>query len=235
MSNESIIIEKRLQNLNLDRFEFAAQSVRQLKRALPSRMICDVGAGDERLRFPIEAEGMEWRGFDLAPMNARIVRWDLDEESPVAAKGAGMVLLLEVIEHLRNPGVALRHLAEILPVGGRLLITTPNPRWSRSRLHALRTGFLACFTQRDLDLNAHVFPVWPHVLVQLLRESGFTVDSYVTLDGATVWPGRPLTLRYPLRFIHAVLNKWIERRDLSACGMSYGMIARRNSGSSARC
>src|ERR1043166_9811111 len=82
MSNESIIIEKRLQNLNLDRFEFAAQSVRQVKRAMPSRMICDVGAGDERLRFPIEAEGVEWGGFDLPQLTRRIGRGGLEEESP---------------------------------------------------------------------------------------------------------------------------------------------------------
>ena len=138
-----------------------------------------------------------------------------------------MVLLLDVIEHLHNPGTALRHIAEVTAGNGYLLVTTPNPRWGRSRIHAFHSGFLACFTQDDLDLNNHLFPVWPHVLVNLLELYGFEIEQYVLLDGPTCWPDFSLSLRYPLQVAHAALNKILEWHDPTACGMSYAVLARR--------
>lgn len=134
--------------------------------------------------------------------------------------------MLDVIEHLVNPGMALANVFEALAPNGMLVLTTPNPRWSRTRLHALLTGYLSNFTLSDLELNHHVFPAWPHILMQMLRSVGFEVEEYVTLDGRTAWPGRPLTLRYPLRCLHASVSMMIERLDPSASGMSYGLIAR---------
>ena len=213
--------------LDLDRYEYAAARLGTLRQSLSPQLVFDVGAGDGSMRSHLNAIDLPWRAFDRAPANPDVVEWNLDEPCPLSESPAGMVLLLEVIEHLTNPGLALRNLANILPRGGRLLITTPNPRWSRSRLQALRTGFLTCFTQDDLDRNFHIFPVWPHVLERLLVEAGFDVEEYCTLDGATKWPQAMGGISFPLRVVHAALNKWIERIDPSACGMSYGILARR--------
>jgi hypothetical protein len=135
------------------------------------------------------------------------------------------VLCLDVIEHLANPGLALDHVAATMAPGATLLVTTPNPRWSRSRLWALHSGYPACFTQRDLDLNGHVFPVWPHVLERMLVEREFAIAEYVTLDGATTWPGAPYSLRYPVRCAVAATMMVLESRDATARGMSYGVVA----------
>ena len=130
-----------------------------------------------------------------------------------------------MIEHLANPGIALDHIAATMAPGAALLITTPNPRWSRSRLWALQSGYPACFTQGDLDSNGHVFPVWPHILERMLTDRGFEIAEYVTLDGATTWPGTPYSLRYPVRCAVAATMMVLERRDPTACGMSYGVVA----------
>jgi SAM-dependent methyltransferase len=137
-----------------------------------------------------------------------------------------LVLLLDVIEHLVNPGLALANIAQVLPPNGQLVITTPNPRWSRSRLWALLHGTLSCFTQQDLDSNGHVFPVWPHILEKMLHDSGFEIVEYVTLDGRTAWPRGPFSVRYPLRCLVTLAMMAIEKSDRSACGMSYGIVAR---------
>ena len=213
--------------LSLDRYQFAAQSAASLAAQLPAPVVYDIGAGQGQMRAPVEAAGLAWRGFDLVPTSPQIRPWNLDEPCPESQPAAGLVLLLEVIEHLRNPGLGLKHVAATLLPQGRLIVSTPNPNWSRSRLHALRTGFPSCFTQADLDLNGHVFPVWPHILEKMLAEVGLGVEAYSTLDGRMQWPGRPLSLRYPLRLAHAAVNKWIERSDPTACGMSYAMIARK--------
>jgi hypothetical protein len=59
----------------------------------------------------------------------------------------------------------------------------------------------------------------------MLTERGFTIAEYVTLDGTTTWPGAPFSLRYPVRCAVAAMTMVLERRDPTACGMSYGVVA----------
>lgn len=174
----------------------------------------------------VEALGCHWHGLDRTPSSSFIATWDLTDPCPIDGAGAGVVLLLDVIEHLVNPGLALTNIARVLRPGGRLILTAPNPRWSRSRIHAVLHGYPTCFSRSDLDENGHVFTPWPHVLVKMLRDAGLELEEYVTLDGRTGWPGTPITYRYPLRLNHALGCALIERLDPSACGMSYGMVAR---------
>lgn len=121
----------------------------------------------------------------------------------------------------------MQHLSDTLLPGGFLILTVPNPRWSRSRYYALAHGNLACFTQLDLDLNHHVFTPWPHIVENLLSDIGFSVEDYVTLDGSTKLPKGIHNVYYPMRYMFALLNLAIEHRDPTSCGMSYGIIARK--------
>jgi SAM-dependent methyltransferase len=220
--------------VTLDRYAFTPGQVRELQPSLPAPVVYDVGAGLAPMRAPMEALGLAWHGFDLVPSAPGIRAWDLDHPCPAPGAAAGLALMLDVLEHLRNPGLGLRHVADVLLPGGCLLLTTPNPRWSRSRLEAVRTGFPSCFTPADLELNGHVFPAWPHIVERLLGEAGLRVETYVALDGRTAWPDHPFSFRFPFRAAHAAMNKWIERRDPTACGMSYALIARKAAGSPAR-
>ncbi len=214
-------------NLNLSRYAYAEDMARRRFSAANAKTIFDVGAGDGIMRRPLEAAGFTWLGFDIAARDG-IGRWDLGNPCPVQDKAADLVLWLDVIEHLANPGIALDHIAATMATGATLLVTTPNPRWSRSRLWALQSGYPACFTQGDLDSNGHVFPVWPHILERMLTDRGFKIAEYVTLDGATTWPGAPYSLRYPVRCAVAAMMMVVERRDPTACGMSYGVVAELN-------
>ena len=211
-------------NLDLSRYAYAEAAAKRRRDAANTKTIFDVGAGDGIMKRPLEAAGFTWLGFDIAARDG-ISKWDLGQPCPVQDKAPDLVLWLDVIEHLANPGIALDHIAATMTPGATLVVTTPNPRWSRSRLWALQSGYPACFTQVDLDLNGHVFPVWPHILERMLTERGFTIAEYVTLDGTTTWPGAPYSLRYPVRWAVAAMTKILERRDPTACGMSYGVVA----------
>jgi hypothetical protein len=213
-------------NLGASRYEFACRSIQKLCSQLPSQTVFDVGAGDGRMKELLTPTELSWHAFDLVPASPTITAWDLSAPCPMRGSRAGAVILLDVIEHLVNPGLGLRYIADVLHPGGWLIMTMPNPRWSRSRIHAMLHGNPACFTQTDLDLNGHVFTPWPHIIHRMLRDAGFYVEEYVTLDGRTRWPGPPITIRYPLRCAGAITNMLIERLDPSACGMSYGLLAR---------
>ena len=191
-----------LQILPVDRYAYARLLAREIQPTLPAPLVYDIGAGTAPLQGPIESLGLTWRGFDLQPAKPAIRAWNLDNPCPESGT-AGLVLLLDVLEHL------------------------PNPRWSRSRLEAVRTGFLTCFTPEDLETNHHVFPAWPHITERLLLDADLQVERYVSLDGPTGWPAPALSLHYPLRLAHALANRYLERRDPSACGMSYAMLARK--------
>lgn len=224
------MLDRPLANLSLDRYEYAARAVSA--KAVPSETaaVFDIGAHDNRMRAAIEGAGYRWQGFDLRPAHPDVAVWDLAEPCPLRCRPAAIVLLLDVIEHLANPGIALRHIRQVTEPGGELVLTAPNPRWSRSRIHALLYGNPACFTQADLDINGHVFTPWPHILFRLLGDAGWDVVEFATLDGPTTWPGPPFSPRYPLRLAHAAVNKAIEWFDASACGMSFGLRARAGNG-----
>lgn len=215
------------ENSNLFRYDWAASQLGSLLASSPSKQVLDIGAGDGRMKARVEAAGGDCRSFDLFPSGPQIERWDLDEPPGDDWPRAGGAILLDVIEHCNNPGLALRHISGALAPGGFLILTMPNPRWSRSRLAAVLSGTPTCFTQDDLDLNHHVFTPWQHILERLLDDAGFGVEHYATLEGKAPWPGWPFGWRYPVRLAVAGLMKWIERRDPSACGMSYGLVARK--------
>lgn len=212
-------------NLDENRYEFARDFCREMKRTKGSGVVFDVGAGATPMRAHVRAAGHQWRGFDLRPRDPEVEPWDLNQPPPFAER-ADAVLMLDVIEHLFNVQTALQNIARALKPGGKLVLTMPNPAWSRSRIHLLVRGTLACFTQHDFDWNHHCFTPWPHVLEGLLQESGFRIDEYVTLEGRTRWPR--LSPAYPALLVDAVVRKLMEARDKGACGMSYGVVATLN-------
>lgn len=207
-----------------DRYRFAEQAIsRHLKSG---KNVFDIGAGAGPMKKIITNLGMNWTGFDLFPKADDILHWNLDEKCPKGNHSCDAAILLDVIEHLKNCGTALQNISSAMKKSGILILTTPNPRWSKSRLMALKTGFPACFTPQDLELNHHVFPVWPHILVKLLWDAGFSVKEYSLFEGPTSkWPSLKERKTYIFRLFANMICRLIEHNDITACSMSYGVVA----------
>ncbi len=215
------------ENLDDSRYDYAGRVLQDIGKAKPGAVVFDIGAGVCKMKPAAEAAGLTWYGFDLVPASPEVSKWDLVDPCPIRDVKADAVLLLDVVEHLFNPGIALAHVAEVMKPDGVLVMTMPNPHWSRSRIHHALHGTLANFTQHDLDWNHHVFTPLRHVMVRLLQESNLAVERYVTLDGNEApWPKARLSLSYPLLCAEAAGRKLLERMDNAACGMSYALIAR---------
>lgn len=210
-------------NVDLNRFEYAADATKRVLAGKPGT-VYDIGAADGALGDAIREAGNLYVAFDADPSAPGVRNWNIENPRGDEIQ-ADVVLMLEVIEHLWNPRLCLENVADTLRPGGHLILTTPNPRWSRARFDLLIRNELSCFTMEDLRVNHHVFTPWPHVIERLLSVCGFEIIEYVTLESHLPWPNRPATLSYPARVVKHLLSRAIEVSDRAGRGMSYAVIA----------
>ncbi len=194
--------------LSLNRYQWASAIINQYAQTKP--IIFDIGARDAIIKEYI-TKNIDYQGYDLKPDNDLVREWNLEDEPQMLEK-ADCILFLEVIEYLHNPWLCLSNLSKALKPNGTLILTTPNPFWSESRFTLFIKGSMPCFTEQDLFLNNHVFTPWPHI---------------VALDGKTVIFDRQL-FSNPLRIFKRLIKVFLEALNKNACGMSYGIIAKKN-------
>ncbi|MDB4926972.1 methyltransferase domain-containing protein [Mucilaginibacter sp.] len=218
-------------NLLLNRFDWAQQKTNDIISQYYKNneaVFYDVGAGENSLATKLGNKTALACSFDLLPFDDNIQQWNIETNFSYDYPAANIVTLLEVVEHLTNPWLCIKNISATMAPGGFLILTTPNPGWSTSRVSLMVKGFLTCFTQSDLDNNHHVFIAWPHILQRLLNDNGFEIIEYVTLDGPTKFFSKDIKLsRFFLQFPARVIKKIIEKTDPTAMGMSYGIIARK--------
>jgi 2-polyprenyl-3-methyl-5-hydroxy-6-metoxy-1,4-benzoquinol methylase len=218
-------------NISLNRFEWADKTARDLiskyyQKAKPVHY--DVGAGPNSLVKQLATETAIGYSFDLFPVDESVEQWDIEKSFPYNHQPADVVTFLEIVEHLNNPWTCIKNISTAMAPGGFLVLTTPNPGWSTSRVNLLFKGDLACFSQSDLDLNHHVFIAWPHILQKLLADNDLEIIEYVTLDGPTRLFAKGLKLsQFIVQFPARLIKIMIEKKDPTAMGMSYGIVARK--------
>lgn len=222
-------MQKHDADLDLDsRFRWAARAVDELRSDNPLiRDVFDIGSGNEILAESIKRTGLDYKSFDIAPATETVRQWNIEEPFPYSDR-ADVVVLLEVVDHLNNPWLGLRNVAEVLRPGGHLILSTPNPSWSGSRLTLLGRGVLAMFTDDDLVINHHVFTPWRHVIHRLLADSSFSSITFTQLGKKTNLFATPFWgIKLPLRIAFRLVKIFLETRDPEAVGALYGVIAQK--------
>jgi len=216
-------------NLNIDRYTWARETIKKIATATSGAKLFDIGSRDEIFHKYCADLPVTYFGFDRQPLTANIRQWDIENRFPYEDGQADIITFLEVVEHLNNPWISIKNLADTLKPKGYLLLTTPNPAWSNARINLLMKGQLSCFTDNDLDVNHHVFTPWPHIIKKLLSDNGFSIANYVTLDGKTRIFAKPLSpLKFPVQIGFRLTKKLIELSNNGACGMSYAILAQKD-------
>jgi 2-polyprenyl-3-methyl-5-hydroxy-6-metoxy-1,4-benzoquinol methylase len=189
--------------------------------------ILDVGCGDglffSRLAEFGDVEGIEPDEGVVHPQGPhrariRIAPFDTNFRS---SEPYSLVLMLDVLEHLDNPGEALRHAHSLLAPAGALLLTVP--------------AFQLLWTNHDA-INHHRVRYRRGTLRPLLRQAGFAVleERYwcqwtcpVKLAirlSESILPRPPTIARVPPALINRLLYgiSRIEQQTLGSVGTPFG-------------
>lgn len=206
----------------INRACFANEMLDKYYQDAPNNIISDIGAGFGHMRVKVESLGGIWQPFDYIQKMDYSIIWDLNNPTPKNVSKAGMVIFLEVLEHLANPLLGIENIANHMEKGGILILTTPNPQSSKNRLTLLFKGVLYAFQEKHLIEN-HVFTPWEHIVRHFLESSGFEILEYAIVD--TAYQNRKVTsVKDAIKYF---AEKWIELRYEKARGMSYGMVAKK--------
>lgn len=194
--------------------------------------VLDLGCGDGDY-----AKRLKGLGFDVIAGDIDIARFnykneiefkhcDITKEMPFPDKTFDYVLLMEVIEHLRNPYIVLPEINRIIKEGGYLIASTPNILNLKSRFRFLFEGSYEYFREPPLDqvknpreviFNLHLFPYRYHELEYLLSACGFKVEDIFT----SVYEGYGLAFLLPFMKFQA----WSKaRRSKNKGGIDYARI-----------
>ena len=155
-----------------------------LAAAAPSgARVFEVGAGSGAMSLRLDDAGFAVTASDLfaesfKPAHVPFVAADLNGAfAGQFPDGFDAVMALEIIEHLENPRHLLRQLRALLPVGGQLVLSTPNIANPVSQALFLRRGMFQWFRDEDYAEQGHITPLSPWQIEKVLAECGFALRA----------------------------------------------------------
>lgn len=199
-----------------------------------SGRVLDLGCGDGDYSVELKDLGFEVIAADLdekrfkhrGEINFKVC--DVAEPLPFPDGDFDYVIAAELIEHLKNPYVAMKEINRVLKNGGQLILSTPNVLSLKSRLRYLFEGCYEYFRETPLEqsknpkeviFNLHLIPWRYHDLEYLLVTSGFMVEGIFT----SVYEGFGLGFVLPIIFFQTWQKR---RRSLNKGGIDYRRINR---------
>ena len=120
---------------------------------LKNKHLIDLGSGDQHIKKFVEANSMQYKGFDIDDMNFET------DALPLADNSIDIAVSLAVLEHLNDPGVFLKEIYRVLKPGGLIYLSTPN--------------FSLCYKSFYNDYT-HVKPYTPESIEALLDAFNYT-------------------------------------------------------------
>lgn len=215
-----------------NKINFLLESTINLFSNLPKGRILDLGCGDgdygKRLKglgFDVIAGDIDSKRFKYKS-ELEFRHCDITKEMPFTSQYFDYVLLMEVVEHLRNPYAVIPEINRIIKDKGYFILSTPNILNLKSRFRFLFEGAYEYFREPPLDqiknpreviFNLHLVPYRYQELEYLLASSGFKVDEIF----ASNYEGLEWSFILPTMFFQAWQK---QRRSLRKGGIDFRRI-----------
>jgi 2-polyprenyl-3-methyl-5-hydroxy-6-metoxy-1,4-benzoquinol methylase len=172
----------------------------------PNKRVLEIGCSTGYLSEAMGQQGCRVTGVEIDPVAAeaakryceRVLVGDIETLHPsVLGSGYEVLMLADVLEHLRDPVAALKRLAPLLAPGGYTVISVPNVgNWG------MRLGLLAGrwdYTERGILDRTHLRFFTLRTIVRAVRDAGYSIRQ---LDASSPVPFNPPFLIS--RLAHAV-------------------------------
>jgi 2-polyprenyl-3-methyl-5-hydroxy-6-metoxy-1,4-benzoquinol methylase len=166
----------------------------------PPRALLDIGCGDGLLLELARRRGIAAQGSELSDALVRLVRGRLGADAIVGAPREDLpaarydaIALLNVLEHVHEPGAMLQTAARLLRPGGALLVHVPNLGGLPARLRGARwhqiepLSHLYYFTHRTLAAMLRQHGMEPAARFSLVVSGGARGAAQRLLDRAGVY------------------------------------------------
>ncbi len=151
------------------------------------RRALDVGAGFGMLSEKLSAAGYDVRACELDPVRARHMRklgikcdvLDLNRKLPYGDASFDLVTCSDVIEHLKNPCMAIEEISRVARKGATVVITIPNILNWYSRLKFLVSGeYNNYFTRKEfIGDGYHISPLHFYQIEWMMAQSGLKITE----------------------------------------------------------
>jgi SAM-dependent methyltransferase len=128
----------------------------------PPRRLLEVGIGSGGNLIAFQQLGYDVAGLDLLPESVSRLRQrgiadvqvhDIETPWPLSSPLPDVIVMLDVLEHLREPATALQHAARVLARGGGVVLTVPAGPWLTSSWDAM-LGHHRRYTRAMLTAHA---------------------------------------------------------------------------------
>ncbi|MBU3688856.1 MAG: hypothetical protein B7C54_01080 [Acidimicrobiales bacterium mtb01] len=191
------------------------------------RRALDVGCGRGHLLEELnsrdwKSSGIDNDASDVANCIARgldVAEFDISDGLPTASGTFDLVVLADVLEHLRDPLRVLRSAHRLLNPGATIVVSVPNVAHASVRVQLLFGRFR--YSARGIFDRTHLKFFTKRTLMELLTDAGFKIDqrTATAVPLENVWPQLNQS-----RFGRIVLkvNDWLP--SLWAGGLAYQFV-----------
>lgn len=199
----------------------------------PPARVLEGGIGGGVNLLELQRQGYQVTGLDLLDQSVEharqlglsdVYQHDLLQPWPAEAQSQDLVVMLDVLEHLEDPVLALQHAASVLRSDGRILMTVPAYQWlygdwDRALGHYRRyTGRMLRTQVEQAGLKLEAMTYWN--AFSLPAAVAVRMYQRISPQGrAAEFPRvHPLTNRLLLQV--AAVERWCTQRVSLPCGLS---------------
>ena len=204
-------------NENVSALEYG-QFVKYLKKEFPAGGVAlDVGCGVGLMLDAIakdcpniSAQGIEFSNYagQKAVQKGHPVRFgDITQMNDLVPNSLDAIVLLYVLEHMRDPMAALRKCHSLLKDSGRIFIAVPNYRYLKLT-HTGILGRLLYGKRSNLFPNEHLFNYTPETIKSLLNKIGFDILYFGQAKPLRAGTFVQRSLKMIFSVIFEILFKW---------------------------